>query len=372
MGGSLRLGRVAGIGIYIHWTFLILIGLILFSGFLQGELRTAPARALFVLAIFGCVLLHELGHALTAKRFGVRTRDITLLPIGGVARLERIPENPAQELLITINGPLVNLAIAIVLMGVLFVTGGWRRLPTSADEAQALLSGAGFVYNLMAANVFLAIFNFLPAFPMDGGRILRALLAFFLPYADATRVAARVGQAMAVVLAIAGLLWNPLLLLIAVFIFIGAESESQATALRSAFAGLRVGDGMMTAFRTLSEGDTLGDAAAALLAGAQQDFPVLSPGQSHNGAVAGMLTRSDLVRALAQSGPSAPVEQAMQRDGPVLSPGSSLQEALERMREAGVTAVPVVDGGRLVGLLTLENLTELAALREALGRGRAA
>lgn len=235
MGGSIRLGRIAGIGIYIHWLFLAFIAGKFLWDWRYGTLGSAAGWAVLWIALFGCVLLHELGHALTAKLFGIRTRDITLLPIGGVARLERIPEKPTQELLITINGPLVNVVIAIVLFTALALTGTLMPLP-GADNAATVLSSAGLLNQLLLLNIGLVFFNMLPAFPMDGGRILRALLAFFLDYTTATLIAARTGQGMAVLFAIGGYFLDPLLFVIAAFVFIGAQAEARAAQFRSAIA----------------------------------------------------------------------------------------------------------------------------------------
>ncbi len=222
MSWSWKIARVAGIPIYIHWTFLILIAWLVYGHWSQGhDLATTVEGVGFVLSIFGCVVLHELGHALTARQFGVTTSDITLLPIGGVARLQRIPEHPSQELLVALAGPAVNVVIA----GTLYLAG--VRLNVDANQADVLLR-AGFWPKLMLVNIFLVLFNLLPAFPMDGGRVLRALLAMRLEYSRATRIAASVGQMMAILFFFLGLPpGNPFLMLIAVFVWIGAEAEAR-------------------------------------------------------------------------------------------------------------------------------------------------
>lgn len=375
MRWSLKIGSVSGIGIFVHWTFLLLIAWIFYANY-SAEAGVGPALEAvgLVLAIFGCVVLHELGHSLTALRYGIRTRDITLLPIGGVASLERIPENPKQELWITINGPLVNLIIAGALYIGLWSTGAlqaeWARLAEAMENAQPgdTPPRPGFLVSLMAINFFLVLFNLLPAFPMDGGRILRAVLAFFLDYPVATRVAARVGQLMAILFAAAGLFWNPFLLLIALFVFLGAEAESQAAAMRAAFRGLRVRDGMMTRFRVLRPEDTLRRAADELLAGSQQDFPVVDGGNGDGTPqqVVGILPRSALIRALASGGLEAEVAGAMLRGCPVVQETDPIEEVYQRMRELGCAALPVVRRGELVGLLSLENVSEMVMIRSAL------
>jgi Zn-dependent protease len=213
MRWSVRLGSLFGIPVYLHFTFLLLLGFVGFRQLAQGGLSWAIAGVASVAAIFGCVLLHEFGHALAARRYGIRTRDVTLLPIGGVARLERMPEDPRQELVVALAGPAVNVGIALLLGGVLFITGG-------------AVFGGSFIGQLLAINIALVLFNMLPAFPMDGGRVLRALLATRMNYSQATELAARVGRGMAFLLGIAGLFWNPMLVLIAVFVWFSAGREA--------------------------------------------------------------------------------------------------------------------------------------------------
>ncbi len=221
MSWSWKLGRVAGIPVYVHWTFSILIAWVVVNSWLKsGDVGSVAIAVGFIIAVFACIVFHELGHALTARRFGVRTSDITLLPIGGVARLERIPERPWQELLIALAGPAVNVVI-VAILGLLGV-----RFPQISPANPELKAGE-FLPILMMFNAFMAAFNMLPAFPMDGGRVLRALLALRLPYARATRLAASVGQVMAIFFGLWGLtVSNPFLLLIAIFVWIGAEGEA--------------------------------------------------------------------------------------------------------------------------------------------------
>lgn len=251
MSWSFRLGRLWGIDVYVHATFLLLLGFILFVGYSSsGSLAAGIQDALFVLLIFGIVVLHEYGHALTARRFGVKTRDITLLPIGGVARLERIPENPVQEFLIAIAGPAVNVAIAAVCFLLL-------RGRVSGVGETTLLDGP-LVVRLFWVNVSLVVFNMLPAFPMDGGRVLRSLLAMNMNYVSATRVAATIGQAVALLMGFVGLFWlGPMLVIIAFFIWIGAAQEAAGVVQRSTLANLRVGHAMMSDFRALRPEDSL-------------------------------------------------------------------------------------------------------------------
>lgn len=235
MKWSYRLGKVAGIDVNIHITFTLLIAWVLLTHWLSGQTLGAAVNGLaFVLAIFGCVLLHELGHALAARRFGIGTRDITLLPIGGVARLERMPEKPLQELWVALAGPAVNGLIAIVLYVWLVMTN--QLVPLS----QLGVVTGPFVERLLVVNVLLIVFNMIPAFPMDGGRCVRALLALRLEYAQATRIAAGLGQVIAVGFVVLGLFSNPFLLLIGVFVWLGAAQEARHATLKAALRGVNL------------------------------------------------------------------------------------------------------------------------------------
>jgi CBS domain-containing protein len=296
---------------------------------------------------------------LTARRYGIATRDITLLPIGGVSNLERMPEDPKQELAVALAGPAVSAAIAVVLYFLLAITG--RFVPLE----HFLHAGGSFLANLMWVNVLLVVFNLLPAFPMDGGRVLRALLATQLDYARATRIAAGVGQAVAILFGLLGLFVNPWLLLIAIFVYLGAEAESRMVAARSTFRNVPVREAMMTKFRTLSESDTLGHAIEELLAGAQHDFPVVSDGH-----IVGVLPRATLLQALAQGDQNTRVSDVMDHECAVVDEEAVLDQTFQQMKERGCTSVPVVHGGALVGVLTLENIGEWAMIQSALHRER--
>jgi len=358
MRWSWKLGRVSGIRIQVHWTFLILIAWVIVVHVARGaNLPAIVGGVLLVLAVFACVILHELGHALTARRFGISTRDITLLPIGGVARLERMPTEPRQELLVAAAGPAVNVAIAALLFLGLALGGSLRPVQEIA------VVGGSLPAQLLWVNVVLVGFNLLPAFPMDGGRILRALLAYRLDYARSTRVAATVGQGMAILFGFLGLIGpNPFLVFIAIFVYLGAQAESQQVQMRTALDGVTVGDAMMTQFRVLEGGNTLGQAIDALLAGAQQDFPVIEGDR-----ILGLLTRATLVAAVKDKGPSVPVSDVVEPSCLVVTERDKLRGVLSRMREAKCQSVPVVRDDNLVGLLTLENVGELLMVGSGLG-----
>jgi Zn-dependent protease/CBS domain-containing protein len=347
---SWSIGRVRGIELRVHATFVVLLvwfGLAAWQA--RGTGWAVAAEVIFIVALFACVVLHELGHALTAQRFGIRTRDITLLPIGGVARLERMPTASRQELLIALAGPAVNVVIGGVLLGVLAL------VPSPDPE--------GIVPRLALANLALAAFNLLPAFPMDGGRVLRAVLAVRMGRLPATRRAAAIGRGFAVLFILLGLWVNTVLLLVGVFVWLAAGGELMDVELRAAAEHQRVADAMVLRFTTVRAHDPLQRVLDELLAGAQQDFPVVD----ERGRVQGMIYRSELMRGLAEHGEAAPASAVMCSDVAVLDAAAPLAEALERFEEHGGRALPVAWNGRLVGLLTPQNLGELFAAREALG-----
>lgn len=349
--GSISTIRIAGVPVRLHFTFVLLFAFLIFYGI--GERQSAWLNVLYIAALFASVILHELGHALVGRRYGVRTLEIVMFPIGGVARLER-PPRPREELWIAVAGPAVNLVLAAGLFGLALWQGGlvpYQKLAEPTD--------ANFVQRLAVGNLMLALFNLLPAFPMDGGRILRSLLALNRPVEDATRRAARAGQLLAIVMGLYGLLsMNFFLVFIAFFVYLGAAQESAAAVGRILTQGLPVRAAMVREFRTLSHGDTIRDAAELLLATSQQDFPVL-----HAGQVVGLLGRTALLRGMASAGPESYVAGAMSRDFLRVSPDEDLAETLPKLAQAGSCAL-VMDGDRLVGLLTSENVSEFLLLRQ--------
>lgn len=265
MKWSWKIGRVSGIDLRVHATFVILLVWLARLYFQDtGTVAGAARGVLFTLALFGSVVLHELGHALMARRFGAPTRDITLLPIGGVARLEYIPEQPKQELWIALAGPAVTVGIAAAIYILLRVLG----LPVAlVEEAAARGERGAFLAQLMWVNVSLVVFNLLPAFPMDGGRVLRAGLALRMDYLRATEVAARVGKWFALLFGIIGLLYSPFLVLIALFVWLAAASESSAIQMRTLLGGVNVERVMIRDVRTLAASDTLEAALDHVLQG---------------------------------------------------------------------------------------------------------
>ena len=355
MAWSWKLARIAGIDLYMHVTFLMLLGWIAMIHWVEGRSVAAVVEGVgFILALFACVVLHEFGHALTARRYGIRTRDVTLLPIGGLARLERMPTDPGQELRVALAGPAVNVVIAALLFLWLQATGAWQPI-----EALTVARG-GFIERVMLANVFLMAFNLLPAFPMDGGRALRAVLATRMEYTRATQRAAAIGQGMAILFGFVGLLGNPILIFIALFVWIGAGQEASMVQMKSALAGIPVQRAMLTHFRTLTPASTLGEAADLILTGSQQDFPVVTGGQ-----VEGILTRSDLLAGISREGREGLVVRAMRRECPVADASEMLEAALARLQGGDCHTMAVTDDGALVGLVTTDNVGEFLMIQAA-------
>lgn len=354
---SIRIGSIAGIKLELHVTFLLfLVWIAVSQGLLTGQIERALRGVLLLLLIFACVVLHELGHAFAARRYGIGTRDIVLLPIGGVARLQRMPDKPSQEIVVAIAGPLVNVAIAFVLWLALGARQRLEPLPVSGGDA---------LQWLFYVNVVMVLFNMIPAFPMDGGRVLRALLALKLPYTRATRIASLIGQGIALLFGFIGFFYsqNPMLIFIALFIFLAAGEEHALVTTRASLSGLPARAAMISEFEVLDARDSLRHAVDRLMASTQQDFPVLE-----NGAPIGVLSRADLLKALPQSDPETAVGGVIQRDVLHAEPGEPLDDVLQRMREHQRTALPVVSAGRLVGLLTLDNVSELLLVQQAIGR----
>jgi Zn-dependent protease/CBS domain-containing protein len=361
MGWSFRLFDVAGTAVRIHFTFFLLLAWLGAAHWIRGGAAEAIDGVLFIVILFVCVLLHEFGHVFAARRYGIKTPDVTLLPIGGVASLERIPEKPSQEIVVALAGPAVNLVIALALIVVLGARFDLSQM-AQLEQAQSTLAG-----RVAAANVVLLLFNLIPAFPMDGGRVLRALLAIPLGYTRATRAAAGVGQALAVAFALIGLFGNPMLMLIAVFIFLAASGEAGYVQAREYTRGYLAGQAMISEYQALGLSSTGDDAAALLLRTTQQEFPVVDQG----GILQGVLTRKDLIAGLSERGGSTPVAEFMQKDVPRV-PYNACLDGVFPMLQRAPGIVGVVDKQeRLVGYLTTENIAELVMIKSSQS-GRAA
>jgi stage IV sporulation protein FB len=367
MRWALRLGRIAGTEVRIHLTFFLLLAWLAVADYQAGGLREALHWTVFTCLVFFCVLLHEFGHAFAARRYGIRTPDITLFPFGGVARIERMPEKPGEEIVIALAGPAVNVVIAAALWLALTVFG------TRGQDGMVNLGGS-LVQQLLAVNVILLLFNLIPAFPMDGGRVLRASLAMRLGHNRATQIAARIGQAIAFALGfigmfgnVVGLPQNPMLIIVAVFVFMAAANEAGAAQMQFISRGLSVSAAMVTEFKALPRNASLGEAADVLLHSSQHEFPVTDP----DGTLRGIFTRGELVAALRESGPEAPVLGVMRDDFPIVHPQTPFDEAFKLMQQSGSTVLPVTDEeGRLVGLFTMENIGEMLMVRSAIAQSR--
>jgi Zn-dependent protease/CBS domain-containing protein len=357
---SINLGSITGTTVRIHVTFLLFLIYIWVASYVSGGAGAAWSGLVFILLLFCCVLAHEFGHIFTARAFGISTPDVTLLPIGGVARLERMPEEPRQEFLIAIAGPLVNVAIALAL--IVIASADMRPQHLAAVERVSV----SMVDRLATVNLFLAAFNLIPAFPMDGGRVLRALLATRLGFVRATRIAAAIGQGFAFLLGFIGLFGNPLLIFIAIFVYLAASAEAQMVAVRTVSQGVPVSAGMMTQYATLAPEAPLSEAIDTLLRTSQADFPVVDAA----GKLAGLLSRIDMIRALKEHGPEWRVGDAMTTDIPMMPAGGPLEDAFRLLQEKSAPAVGVMDAsGKLAGLITSETIGEMLMLQEALPNG---
>jgi Zn-dependent protease/predicted transcriptional regulator len=361
MKWSVRLGVYFGIPVYMHLTFLLLLAWVAIIHWTQS--RTAEAvigGIVFIIVIFVCVVLHEFGHALTARRYGIKTRDITLLPIGGLARLERMPNDPRHELWVALAGPAVNLVIAALLWVLLAAAGVLVPLD------RLTITGGPFLERLLLVNVFLVAFNLIPAFPMDGGRVLRALVATRLEYTRATSIAAAVGQSLALIFGFIGLFGgNPILLFIAFFVWIGAASEASMVQMKTSLGGIPIARAMITDYRTISPDATLAEAVDLTLAGSQKDFPVVQ-----GDSVVGVLVQKDLLGALARQGPGVRVTDVMQREFEMLDAAEMLETAFQSLTTCRCNTAPVSFDGRLVGLVTMDNIGEFMSIQGALDKAR--
>ncbi len=358
MRWSWKIGKFAGIDLYVHATFFLLILWVVVTHWIEGRsIQSVASGVAFIIALFACVVLHEFGHALTARHYGIPTKDITLLPIGGVSRFERMPDKPWQEFWVALAGPLVNVALAGAIYLALLITGGLKPVTGLS------LTGGPFLERMLVANLILAIFNVIPAFPMDGGRVLRALLATRLDHVRATQIAAAVGQALALFFGLVGLFRDPFLLFIALFVWIGAANESHSVELKGVFSGIPIRAAMQTHFATLTTNNTLGDAMKAVVDESQHDFPVM-----WGDRLMGILTRSSLLNGLQQYGPDQLVTTVMQREFETAEPNEMLEAVLNRLAAAKGRIMPVLQDGSLVGLVTAENLGEYLLIRKALQR----
>ena len=356
---SLFIGSYSGIKVFIHWTFWIIIGWIFMMHFQMGHGWAEGIQgALFILVLFACVVLHEFGHALMAKRYGIPTRDITLYPIGGVASLDKMPDKPAKELAVALAGPAVNFVIAGVLYIFLYVND--QLLPISEIDH---MSGDNFWFNIMAANVILAVFNLIPAFPMDGGRVLRALLAFNMGKLKATTIAARVGQFLAIVFVFLGFFSNFWLVFIGLFIYLGAGAEEVLESTKSALTGYTAKDVLIRQYTRLFPEETLEKAVQLLRNTQEQGFVVVE-----NDQVQGVLTRKELIKGLSAYGNTSPVSKIMRKDFVVIVPDMPLQQVYEKLMTNNAQLAPVLEGGHLIGIVDATGINEMVVITKGIKR----
>jgi Zn-dependent protease/CBS domain-containing protein len=361
MGGSFTIGKFSGIDVRVHWTFFLLLAFFAFVGYqASASLLGALTATAVIVALFICVLLHEFGHSLVAQRLGLEIHSITLLPIGGVSNLESLPEKPSDELKITIAGPLVNVVLAPIFFGVGLLLGAAPRLP--ADLFTGVGSVGQFFFYLGYLNVVLAVFNLLPAFPLDGGRILRGLLATRLGALRATEISSIIGQLFAVAFFLIGLLGgNFVLALIGVFIFFGASGESQMVRRRELTRGVTVSDVMGTKPRTetVTPYHTFGQILDSVIHGYQEDFPVVD----EEGNLVGMITRDEIMTAAHSPQRYSSVRELMKANVPTISSKADLfEDGLRILQQSGLRALPVTENGELVGMLTIEDVGHASLL----------
>jgi len=358
-----KLFTIRGIEVKMHITFpLILVWAAVQFGFLNPSgfsLSGAAFGVVITLLLFMCVVIHELSHSLTAVRMGFPVRDIVLLPLGGVSQIERMPERPAQEFLMAVAGPLSNVVIAgVLIVAGLFLPvdlgGSLRKVRTEPT----LLGWADTLPYLIFTNLGLAVFNLLPAFPMDGGRVLRSLLATVMPHTRATAVAVSIGQGLAWLLGLVGLLTSNLVwILVAIFVYSGASQEGRLLQLKNALQGLRVRQAFSRHTQILSPGEPISHAADLTLESFQSDFAVCDGER-----IVGLLTHTDVIRALKQRRPETPVQEVMQTEFPTAGLNDELFEIQRQMTEASLDALPVIEKGYFLGLLTRRDLTEVYQL----------
>lgn len=357
MKGSLKLGKIADIGIFIHWTFILLILFIIFVNYKSGQNVTQIIWSIiFILCVFVTVFLHELGHALAAKNYNIKTKDITLLPIGGLARLERIPEKPLEELVVAFAGPLVNIILALI-------TGLFIQIPEDTTQMMSELSNGispnNFFLNFFLVNFWLALFNLIPAFPMDGGRILRALLSFKLERHIATKIAARIGQLLALAFIVLGFFSSPFLVFIGIFVIIGAQIETEYTESKFILKGYKVKDVVMRQYQTIDANEKVKKAVELLLNSQNKSFIV-----TENKEPVGTLNRDQIIIGLSKAGDEEFIHNVMDRNLIFLDNNSLLDNVFELIQEHKSTLILVLENNKLIGTLDVENLLEFILIKE--------
>lgn len=354
---SLKLGKLLGIPISIHWTFLLLLIWIFGSSIYKGSsIESALWSVAYILILFICVFLHELGHALMAKRYGIATRSIVLLPIGGVASLEKIPSEPKKEIAVALAGPAVNLVISGLLLVYHLIAG----FPNIEAGTAFRLQASTLPFMVMIANVFLGGFNLLPAFPMDGGRVLRALLAIRMNRERATAAALKIATVFAVIFGVYGLFNNPFMVFIALFIFLGARGEYESVRTEFFISGYTAKDALMTRYTVLKADAPLSEAVSLLLSGQETRFLV-----EKEGSVSMILTKTDIIRGLDERGKESPIASSASSLTFCAPSDMLMQELLDNMRKEDVSLVPITEDGEIIGVVDLDNISEFQLIRMA-------
>ena len=357
MKGFLRLGKIAGIRLEVHWTFALLL---IWAGFIEfqnsGNFERVAVNQGFILVLMACVVLHELGHALTARKFGIKTQRIILLPIGGVATLDKMPEKPGQELLVALAGPAVNVVIAIILSLIIPIKSYFNFDNIMVEEMLYAPNLQNFLFYLFVANVMLVVFNLIPAFPMDGGRVLRALLAFRLSRVEATNIAASIGQALAIVFFILGFFVNPFLILIAFFIFFGAYGENQMVKQNSLLQGHLVKEATLTNITVLRPDNNVQEVIDILLASTEKDFVV-----AQDNDIVGIVTQKDVIKYAKT--PSRLVRDIMDKNFLVIDESTEITKVLELVGKEKKSFFPVTSNEKLVGAIDMVNISEFILLK---------
>ena len=357
MKGSFKLGNIAGIDVFLHWTFSLLILYIIYINYKAGQNIVQIAwSVLFIIFVFATVLLHELGHAITAKKFNIKTNDITLLPIGGVASLEKLPEKPSEELMVAFAGPMVNITLALLLS--FFI-----HYPNNSEEMIAQLSGGingnNFLLNFFLVNMVLALFNLIPAFPMDGGRMLRAVLSYQLKRNVATKIAARIGQILAIGFIVLGFSYNPFLIFIGIFVIMAAQIETNYTESKYLLKGYKVRDILMKQYPTIDCNETL-DTAVKLMLDSQNKYFLVTK----NGILLGTLNRDQIIEALTKKDEEANLSSIMDKNLIYLEANTLLEDVFELIYKHKSTLMLVIEDNRFIGTLDMENLLEFILVNE--------
>lgn len=346
MKWSYQIARVFGIPIKVHLTFILLLAFVGLSQLQGGESATRSPGVLTILMVFLCVVLHELGHSLVAMHYGVKIRDIVLLPIGGVARMESMPEDPKQEIAIAVAGPSVSAALAILFLTLAIVS---RQIDTLFEVP--LMQGS-WMLTLFTINMMLLLFNLIPAFPLDGGRVLRGALVWInSDWIQGTRFAVTIGQVFAIILFFVGVFFNWWLALIALFVYLGGEGEQRTVILRWELQRVPARDAMLTHVQTVTPEQTVGEVVSKFCHSAQSDFPVVD--DDH---IVGILTHASLVRAMHEQAFMTPVAEIMSEQFVTAEEWDSLGSLYKKITESGLSAIPILRNGQIVGLINLEQI----------------